>query len=210
MNLRGKFFKPVTVYTAVTGFLFMAKNSKNIAVTCAGSGWANINDLMEFQDSLKILPAKNYQKLKHSIMKYGFTAPIFVWENENKILDGHQRILAVKKMLNEGFKLDSNKLPIVAAQAADEKEAKKKILLFISQYGVTNETRLFGFLEANDLDFVGLKDDIEISGIDLIDFEEDFISQPNFEPASIDEQGRLDERKGVEITCPKCGYTFAA
>jgi len=29
---------------------------------------------------------------------------------------------------------------------------------------------------------------------------------PDFEPASIDEQGRLDEKKPIE--CPECGHHF--
>jgi hypothetical protein len=33
-----------------------------------------------------------------------------------------------------------------------------------------------------------------------------FVQPPDFYPVSVDEQGRLDQRK--QITCPKCGATF--
>jgi hypothetical protein len=183
--------------------------NQQIAITCSGSGWANINDLLSFQDELKLLPAKLYTKLKNSILRYGFSAPIFVWKNMNKILDGHQRVLTIKKMLSEGFNLDNNKLPIVDIEAKDEKEAKKKVLLFVSQYGQTTEQRLYDYLGLNELEFSDMKDEIEIPNIDMERFELEYIEEPHFYPESIDEQGRLDERT-PNIACPRCGYAFAA
>lgn len=39
-----------------------------------------------------------------------------------------------------------------------------------------------------------------------VDIPDDWQAVPNFEPASIEEQGRLDEKKPVE--CPNCGHHF--
>ena len=36
------------------------------------------------------------------------------------------------------------------------------------------------------------------------------LRSPQFDPASIDEQGRLDEVAGKEVTCPECGHEFTA
>lgn len=39
-----------------------------------------------------------------------------------------------------------------------------------------------------------------------VDLPGDFLNQPNFEPGTEDEQGRLDQKK--PITCPGCGLEF--
>ena len=38
----------------------------------------------------------------------------------------------------------------------------------------------------------------------------ELISEPDFDPASIDDQGRLDETvpKEINCTCPACGHEF--
>jgi hypothetical protein len=61
---------------------------------------------------------------------------------------------------------------------------------------------------AQQLAAIQIEDDqlLEPSGFD----EKDILSMslPSFEPANIDEQGRLDEKNKTK--CPECGYEFTS
>jgi hypothetical protein len=51
-----------------------------------------------------------------------------------------------------------------------------------------------------ELDF-----DTEVLGFD-IEFINDLIYQPDFSPATEDEQGKLDQKE--PIVCPECGHSW--
>jgi hypothetical protein len=65
--------------------------------------------------------------------------------------------------------------------------------------------------ELLSLELQDIKDDIDLS---LIGFSEDelslLINGVNFEPATEDEQGKLDELAPKWIDCPHCGKEFDA
>lgn len=71
--------------------------AKEIRITCESNGLMPIAELNNFQGDLKTLDDDSFKKLKISIVKYGFSFPIFVWNGN--ILDGHQRLKAVKKTI---------------------------------------------------------------------------------------------------------------
>ena len=54
---------------------------------------------------MKKLSKGNENKLRNSILKHGFIAPFFVWDDhgELKLLDGHQRLKILLKMRKEGY-----------------------------------------------------------------------------------------------------------
>lgn len=56
-----------------------------------------IGDLEAFQGKLKSITEAEFEKLKAAILKYGFSFPVFVWRKS--ILDGHQRVQAVKRLI---------------------------------------------------------------------------------------------------------------
>ena len=60
-----------------------------IKITCDGTEYIDYRQLKPFQGNLKTITEENLQKLKNSIIKYGFTVPAFVWQSgEDKyILD---------------------------------------------------------------------------------------------------------------------------
>ena len=116
---------------------------KEIPITCEGTQYMPINQLENFQENLKELKEVNYNKLKKVIEKYGFSFPVFVWNN--KIIDGHQRIFVIKKMMEEGYTIGD--IPVVNIQARNEREAKEKILLAIAEYGTVTDEGLYEFIE---------------------------------------------------------------
>ena len=174
---------------------------KTIAIQCTAAVNLNLADLTPLQGGLKELSDASFEKLKQSILKHGITFPFFVWqsEDENYILDGTQRDCVLKRMADDSYEIPP--LPCALIQAKDRKEAAEKILLISSQYGTMTNQSLQEFLTENDLDFLQLQDELELPSIDL-----DFFHDADFEPASADEQGRLDKKNPV--TCPECGHEF--
>jgi len=150
-----------------------------------------IDKLEIIQGNLKELSKVNYEKLKKRIARLGFDAPIFVWKG--KVLDGTQRIRTVQKMIEDGYSLPGNKLPIVEIQAKDLNEAKERLLGYISQFGKVTDEGLYEFAH----DIPGL----DFDSLDLPDFNMDKFKVGYCE---IKEEDKGIE-KGKHVYCPKCG-----
>ena len=115
---------------------------KTIEIKCKGADTLPIDRILEFQGGLKELSKENEKKLRNSILKFGFIAPLFLWDDhgEWRLLDGHQRLKTLLKMREEGY--DIPMLPVDYIEADSEEDAKRKLLHITSQYG---EFTLDGF-----------------------------------------------------------------
>ena len=121
-----------------------------IKINCKGTSEVPLKQLLDFQGDLKKLDNENYKKLRALIIKEGFLIPVFTWQNN--ILDGHQRIYTIKKMIREGYKLSQPDIPVVEIQAKDRQHAKRILLHISSNYGEMSPDSLIKYLESNDLD----------------------------------------------------------
>lgn len=150
--------------------------AKTIKITCKGASYLTVKALLEFQGNLKTLSEAEYKKLKASIEKYGFSFPMFIWKNGDKhfILDGHQRLHVIQKMLKEGWVIEGGKIPVDFIEAKTKKEAKEKILAVISQYGKLDMESLYEFIKIENLEFSELKTTMEFPAINLSHFEEGY------------------------------------
>ena len=108
---------------------------KVIEIKCKGADTLPIDRILEFQGELKTLSKGNEKKLRNSILKFGFIAPFFVWDDKGewRLLDGHQRLKTLLKMREEGY--DIPLLPVDYIEADSEEDAKRKLLHITSQYG---------------------------------------------------------------------------
>lgn len=108
---------------------------KVIEIKCKGADTLPIDRILEFQNDLKTLSKDNEKKLRNSILKFGFIAPFFVWDDKGewRLLDGHQRLKTLLKMREEGY--DIPLLPVDYIEADNEEDAKRKLLHITSQYG---------------------------------------------------------------------------
>lgn len=122
--------------------------------------------LTPFQGNLKSLTTENYKKLLKSLNEFGFIVPIFIWKNDGKqfVIDAHQRLNVLKKE-----KVEPYELPYVEIEAANVKEAKKKLLVISSQYGTTTQEGMDEF--AFDLDDEWMKETINFDALNFIDEE---------------------------------------
>lgn len=124
-----------------------------IDVKCEGADKIELDKLVEFQGGLKSRSAADVEKIIRSIKKHGFSFPFFVWRDggENKVLDGHGRLLALKKMAAAGEEVPA--LPCVWVEADSEAEAKEKLLKLNSQYGHMTAESVADFLDGLEIDF---------------------------------------------------------
>lgn len=112
------------------------EQASEIRITCAGNTTVSLDELKDFQGNLKELSEDNYAKLRNSMIEFGFSFPIFYWQDEagtKWIIDAHQRIRTLSHMQKEGVVIPP--LPADPIFATDRTEAKKKLLLLNSRYG---------------------------------------------------------------------------
>jgi hypothetical protein len=147
----------------------MKKEKKIIHITCRGAAWLRPDQFEAFQGGMKSLSEEDYQKLKKAILDKGFSFPVFVWRDGRTfyIVDGHQRLLAVLRMIDEGWTVQGGKLPVDWIEARNRKEAKEKLLLAMSQYGKYTEKSLMEYIDDAGLDLGEINLTIDLPGIDI-------------------------------------------
>lgn len=173
---------------------------KKIRITCDTASMMPIDDFEAFQGKLKSITEAEFEKLKSAILKYGFSFPVFVWRKS--ILDGHQRVQAVKRLIDDGYELEGGMLPVALIQAKDRKEAAEKLLLINSRYATIEQDGFDWFVENFDLDIVDLSDMLDIP-------EVDFSIEPETETFEDKEPDEVDpDEYDLKHTCPRCGFEF--
>lgn len=163
--------------------------SKKIKIACETKDSLEIAEMTEFQGGLKTRDDIDYDKIKLSIIKFGFSFPFFIWKdgNKNKLLDGHGRFATLCKMQKDGYEIPA--LPVVYVEAKDEAEAKEKLLRLNSQYGhMTKESVL---------EFVGGDFELNPEEIALPDSVIDFSTGEDIseETEGDDEVPEVDEKE---------------
>ncbi len=165
-----------------------------LSIECTGASFVELDDLRELQGNLKNLDEKDYVKLRNSMTEFGFSFPIFYWQDEEGgkwIIDAHQRVRTLKKMRDEGWTIPP--LPADEIKAADKITAKKKLLILQSRYGRITDSGMTDFLNEAGLEIP--YDDVE-----------GFLAIP--EQLDDFKIGAEDEKKKKETTCPNCGTKF--
>lgn len=133
------------------------------------------------------------QRLEKLIKYQGFRNPLIVSNRTGFLVVGHGRLEAAKN-------LGMNEVPVIYQDF--ESEAQEYAYL-ISDNEIARWAELDKQALLDNLDESGL-DDLQLLGIEDIDS----IKLPNFDPASLDEQGKLDELDPKYISCPNCGEDF--
>lgn len=150
----------------------MAKKNKAVRISCTAAGTVEIEKLTIFQGTLKSLSDLAYQRLRSSILDLGFSFPVMAWKlgKINYVLDATQRLTTLKKMRDEeGFTIPP--LPVVWVEAANEKEAARKLLAAASQYGEVTPDGLFAYMERFKITSQDLGTTYQFPEIDLSSFK---------------------------------------
>lgn len=206
-----------------------------IRLACRGAGSVNYKTLVNFQGDLKTLSEEAYQRIRSSIIRFGFMEPISVWNDEGvlKMLNGHQRLTAVKRMVElEGFK--PIKLPVNYIDAENYEDAKLRVLALTSDYGqmtqagavnyladmnVTHDD-LVTFLQLRQVDLSAIfqsaaeaklslppREELTISGL-LVGASNDPIMPTPYKPKAGSTEISASDFDKFDHTCPKCGFGF--
>lgn len=144
-----------------------------IEIKCKGNTSVKIDKLLPLQGELKALSDENYEKLKAAIVKHGFSFPELVWKDSLRgnakywIVDGHQRVKTVLRMIEEGWILPGNNLPVSFTEAKNKKEAYEKILLAVSQYGKYTEESMVEFMQITKINFQKVEHQIDFPQINI-------------------------------------------
>lgn len=181
------------------------KESKSIEIKCTTQDHLNLAEMTELQGTLKERTDIDYDKIKLSIIKYGFSFPMFIWrdkkDKKNYLCDGHGRFATLCKMQKDGYEIPG--LPVVYVDCKDKNEAKQKLLRLNSQYGKMTKESVFDFTEGLDINFseIALSDSIIDFSEPKIQGEDDFIIEQS--------DDEMEDTKNIKTcTCPSCGHTF--
>ena len=143
-------------------------------------------------------PRKNDQAVEQvaaAIKEFGFRVPI-VAKSDGLLVDGHLRLKAAQKL---GLK----EVPVVLADDLSDAQIKAfriSVNRMAELAEWDNELLALEFAELKDLGF-----DTSLTGFDELQLSTMF-KEPNFEPGTEDEQGKLDEK--AKHQCPNCGHEF--
>jgi DNA modification methylase len=123
-----------------------------IKISCECKDFLALGELTEFQGGLKTRTEFDVDKIVRSIRKYGIAFPLFVWRHDgvNHCLDGHGRLLALKRMAGDGDTIPP--LPVVQVDCKDERSARDLLLRLNSHYGTMTKESVLEFADGFDLD----------------------------------------------------------
>lgn len=143
--------------------------------------------------------AEQVAQIAASIVEFGFTNPILV-DSHDGIVAGHGRFAAAQEL---GLKT----VPVVVLDHLSDRQRKAYVL-------ADNKLALNA---GWDLDMLQL----ELTDLSEMDFDlnllgwsedelKDLMTEPDFEPATEEDQSRLDQKNPEEVdcVCPNCGHEF--
>lgn len=168
----------------------------------------DVSKLVPTQGELKFLSEENYLKLKHSIESYGFIEPINVWMNKGKyyIVNGHQRLTGVKRLIEEGVKI--KQLPVTFIKAKTLEEARKSIVGLASQYGEFSIEGTKAYADSIKMNFEDFKRVAQFSGLNNISFQAMFEKKAEKEIVNSSKEIDIAGITRLQHECPKCGFEF--
>lgn len=160
--------------------------------------WQSVEKLIPYAKNARTHSDEQVAQIAGSIKEFGFNNPVLV-DKDNSIIAGHGRLLAARK-------LGMDKVPVIQLEHMTEAQRKAYVL-------ADNRIALNSGWDTSmlTLELQELKDDIDLS---LLGFDADEINNlcnlVNFDPATEEDQGKLDQLDPKWIDCPHCGKEFDA
>lgn len=148
-----------------------------LKISCVGAALMELDDLVEFQGDLKSLSKTAYKQLRNELEETGFGFPFRVWRNSGKanLIGGHQTKRVLQKMREEGWSIP--RLPVSFIEARDLKEAKRRVLQDIAQYGKIERQGLYEFLYESEIDFSMVETSFYLPEVDMESFKFEYLEK---------------------------------
>lgn len=156
-------------------------------------------DLIPYARNSRTHDETQVAQIAASIKEFGFTNPILL-DGENGIIAGHGRVMAAQK-------LGEAKVPTI--ELAHLNEHQKRAYIIADNKLALNAGWDNTMLALEISDLKDARHDLELTGFTFDEIEK-ITTEINFDPATEDEQGKLDELDPKWIACPHCGKEFDA
>lgn len=104
-----------------------------------------LSKLKPYQEGLKRIAPEEMEKLRRELKNIGLCKTFSVWETEDgySVLDGHQRLKVLKKMVADGdVTIPAGGIPCELVDCKDEPEATHILISLASQHGRLNKGAL--------------------------------------------------------------------
>jgi ParB-like chromosome segregation protein Spo0J len=155
-----------------------------------------VAELIPYARNAKRHPPEQVAQIAASIKEWGVCVPILI-DEDGMVIAGHGRLQAAQK-------LGLAEVPVMVAKGwtKAQKQAYGLADNKLTELGGWDDDMLrveLGDLQEQAPDLLGL---VGFTEAEL----QAALAEPDFEPVSIDDQGRLDEKSPV--TCPHCGTQF--
>ncbi len=131
-----------------------------------------------------------------SIREFGFTNPVLI-DADGGIIAGHGRVMAARKL---GLK------DVPCLRLGYLSETQRRAYVIADNKLALNAGWDAEALQVELADLNGAGFNMDLLGFGVDDLAEAMGMGGDFEPGSIEDQGRLDQKKPV--TCPNCGHEF--
>jgi ParB family chromosome partitioning protein len=158
-----------------------------------------VTELIPYVNNSRTHSDTQVAQIAASIKEFGWTNPILV-DGTNGIIAGHGRLLAARKL---GYK----EVPTI--ELSDLTETQRKAYVIADNRLALNAewNNQLLTIELNELLADGFA--MDILGFDSEEINK-LLDEPDFQPATEEEQGKLDELDPKWIACPHCGKEFDA
>lgn len=191
----------------------MSCMGKTIEIKCKFGSLVPVDRLNDLQNNLKELSDENFEKLSAEITETGFAFAPHVWQDPKTkklfLLDGHQRVKTVQRLVDQGWKIGA--LPVVMVEAKNLKEAGRRVMQGVAQYGEVTAQGLFDFSKRFDFKAPEIVKSFTIPGFDLKAWQINFFEKPSDKNADGSQEIDGEGLSGKLVhTCPRCKFTFSS
>lgn len=151
-----------------------------------------INEIIEYKNNVKLHPEWQIEQIKKSIIEFGFNDPIVI-DNDNVIIEGHGRYLALKEM-------GVDQIECIKLEHMTPEEIKAYRLV----HNKINLNTSFDVEKLNkDMEYLKEQDfDIELTGFTDIEFND---GNDDYDTLDIEDYEDEDVYNSKYI-CPNCNY----
>lgn len=139
-------------------------------------------------------PEKNLAAIKASLVKFGQQTPIII-DERGVVIVGNGRLSAAKQLgwtSIDVLRTSLNGAEAIAYAIADNRTSE------LAEWDEDALAQQLAALQSEDINL------LTASGFDVSDVTS--MQMPDFQPGTLNEQGRLDVKKPIQ--CPDCGHEF--
>jgi len=159
--------------------------------------YINTNKLIPYINNSRTHSEFQVKQIAASISEFGFTNPVLIDENET-IIAGHGRVMAAEL-------LSLDQIPTIKLKGLTKAQVKAYVIA--DNKLALNADWNIDMLKLEFQDLLDINFNVDVIGFDSNEINA-LTQTADFDPASEDDQGKLDQLDPKYINCPHCGKEF--